>query len=293
MRLACWPFEVEGQGDIATLPAAAAVSAVSSQPPSPPPPASAPPASLPRNEVARYDIRYGPFGSIGALSVSAGGLTTAGNGAAVVKLRGIGRGALLGLGGMQRRIEADFDSQTLGSRRWTVGRRKEGQRDDEETVDTGERNDRGETHLQRHKPGQPDETQAFKSSLPTSDPLGMIWRFRTAPPALGATDTMQVLDGLALWRVQATTVSQNDAVPDGAVGGIRLEGEIAPVHYDGSPDPERTGRRFRLWLDRQASHLPLRLEVPVGPLDLVMQLVDAKPMADGQVGTPAPGARSL
>ncbi|HEX2658667.1 MAG TPA: DUF3108 domain-containing protein [Polyangia bacterium] len=296
MRLSCWPFEVEGQGQTLTTPPEIAVPpAISAPRPAPLPPK--PPASLPRNEVIRYDIRYGLFGSIGELSVTAGGLTTDPNGATMVKLRGAGRGAVLGLGGMQRRIEAEFDSRALGSRRWTVGRRKESQRDDEETVDIGEHNERGETHLQRHKPGGPDETQAFRSNLPTSDPLGMIWRFRTAPPALGATDTMHVLDGLALWQVRATTVSQSDAVPDGTTVAMRLEGEINPVHYDGSPDPGRTGRKFTLWLDRQTSHVPLRLEVPVGPSDLVMQLVEAKNLAETseprQLGTPAPGARSL
>ena len=50
-----------------------------------------------------------------------------------------------------------------------------------------------------------------------------------------------VLDGLALWQVRATTVSQQDVVPDGGTTGLRLEGELSPVHYAGSPDPERTG----------------------------------------------------
>ena len=297
MRLSCWPFEVEGQGQTLTTPppVVALPPPVTAPRPAPVPPK--PPASLPRNELIRYDIRYGVFGSIGELSVSAGEVTTTASGATMVKLRGAGRGAVLGLGGMQRRIEADFDSRALGSRRWTVGRRKESQSEDEETVDTGEHNEQGETHLQRRKPGHPDETQAFRSRLPPSDPLGMIWRFRTAPPALGASDTMLLLDGLALWQVRATTVSQQDAVPDGTTAAMRLEGEISPVHYDGSPDPERTGRKFTLWLDRQTSHVPLRLEVPVGPSDLVMQLVEAKNLAetDGrrQLGTPAPGARSL
>jgi hypothetical protein len=291
MRLTCWPFEVEGQGAPAPPPELRPPAPAVPPPPPPAPPVNTPVA--PRNEVARYDIRYGFLGSIGELSVAAGDVTTAPNGTSVIKLTGKGKGAILGLGGMQRRIESDFDSRALGSQRWTVGRRKDGQRDDEETVDTGERNDQGETRLQRRKPGQPDEKQEFKSNLPTSDPLGMIWRFRTAPPALGKSDTMQVLDGLALWQVQATTVSLTDVVPEGTEAAIRIEGAISPVHYDGTADPERTGRRFTLWLDSRSRHLPLRLEVPVGPTDLVMQLVEAKDLAAAQVGTPAPGARSL
>jgi hypothetical protein len=106
----------------------------------------------------------------------------------------------------------------------------------------------------------------------TSDPLGLIWRLRTAPPPLGTSDTIQVVDGLAMWRVRVTTVAVADPVPETAPGtvALRLEGEVAPFFYDGRPDPDRKSRHFTLWLDRRPNHLPVRITIPLGPANLVI-----------------------
>lgn len=305
LRLTCWPFEVEGQGEgerdgtpptsLASPAAAAPLPSGGARPQatSPAPPV---PASLPVNESVRYDVRYGLLGSIGELVVSAGSVAYPPVGPPVVTVRGTGRGQVLGLGGMERRIEAEFDVRALGSRRWTEGRRKTGQRVEDETVDVGERTDRGENRLRRRVPGKADETQTFMSVVPTSDFLGLIWRLRTAPPALAHDDVLRVLDGLALWEVRVTTVSVDDPVPDReGARALRVEGRLTPIYYDGGEDARRSKRSFTMWLDRRDSHVPLRLEIPVGPGDVVLDLVEAKRAVAGgdQLGVPVPGARSL
>jgi len=304
LRLTCWPFEVEGQGPPPDPPpgsSAAPPAGASAGPPAVAP--AAVPDSLPRQEAVRYDIRYGLLGSIGSLSIDAGAVGYADPSTPVVIVRAAGRGAVLGLGGIERRIETEFDVRALGSRRWKEARRKEGAGPEHETVDLGERNARGENRIQRRAPGKAEQVQRFPSILPTSDLLGTIWRLRTAPPALGRTEVALVLDGLALWLVKAATVSTDDTVPDTAVHALRVEGELTPIDYNGAVDGGRTARHFTMWLDRGPSHLPLRLEVPVGPADVVLQLVESRrtvasagdpaaaPLA--QPGVPAPGARSL
>lgn len=296
LRLTCWPFEVEGKGTAPEPPAAGAPSAA---PAGAPVAAPAPvPDSLPRQEAVRYDIRYGLLGSIGSLSIDAGAVAYDDPGTPVVMVRAAGRGAVLGLGGVERRIEAEFDVRALGSRRWKEARRKEGTGPEHETVDVGERNARGENRVQRRAPGKAEEIQRFPSVLPTSDLLGTIWRLRTAPPALGRTEVALVLDGLALWLVKATTVSADATVPDTAVHALRVEGDLTPIDYNGAIDGGRTARRFTIWLDRRPGHVPLRVEVPVGPADVVLQLVEsrrtvASAAGPAQPGVPAPGARSL
>ncbi len=231
---------------------------------------------FPRGEDARYDIRYGALGSIGQLELRTAGVAAITDGRSIVKLRGSGSGSILGFGSMDRRFEADFDTVALESRRWVDTRRSAGQRADQATVDRGEHGRPGETRLRRHKPGRADETHALASPIPTMDALGLLSRWRRALPALGHEDVVQILDGLALWRVRATTVSLHDAVPESDRFGVRLEAEATPVHYDGSVDGDRPVRHLRVWFDPGARHLPLRLEVPVGPADLVMRLVTAR-----------------
>ena len=55
-------------------------------------------------------------------------------------------------------------------------------------------------------------------------------------------------------------------------GSHLVEAEATPVHYNGSADADRPVRHLRIWLDAGARHLPLRMEVPVGPANLIMRL---------------------
>jgi Protein of unknown function (DUF3108) len=293
MRLACWPFEVEGQGDAtsADVPTAEPAAPIDERkaPPaprsasasSPAPGAARPPEPTLREprpllEEARYDIRYGILGSVGSLRFSAGGTTDAADGTFVVKIEGSGQGAVLGLGGIQRRIDAEFDPGALASRRWTILRRRDGQTESEGTVDTGKRGTGNILLLERAKSGEPPSRQTVAFTVPTSDPLGVLWRLRTAPPPAGHSETLQLLDGLALWRIRVTTAGRGELLPDVDVPAIRLDGEMSPIFYDGRADPERPARRFTLWLSASADHLPLRLEVPVGLADVVMTLTETR-----------------
>lgn len=249
----------------------------------------------PHDETLRYDVRYGVFGSIGSLHVSSGALATRPGAAPRVRLQGSGRGSVLGIGSMQNTIDAEFDSWLRGSRRWTSARGDA----TAQTVDTGSWDGAGQASLLRRKPGAADEAYHFKAAVQTSDPLGLIWRLRTSPPPLGGSDTIQVIDGLAMWRVRVTTVASAAPVPEAAPGttALRLDGEVAPFFYDGRPDPDRPTRHFTMWLDRAAGHVPLRMAVRLGPADVVLRLLEARPnivqRGAAQVGAPAPGARSL
>jgi hypothetical protein len=233
------------------------------------------PATLPLRQEARYDIRYGLLGSVGALTFSAGSIGPAADGTRVIKVQGSGRGAVLGLGGIQRKVEAEFDPVTLESRRWSILRARDGQPDTVGTLDTALRGAGGTLVLDRTITGQPPSRQTVKFAVPTSDPIGLLWRLRTNPPGPGQTETAQLLDGLALWRVRITGAMTREILPDRGQTAIRLEGELSPILYDGQPDTERPTRRFTLWLSDATDHLPLRLEVPVGIADVVMTLVES------------------
>jgi hypothetical protein len=274
------------------------------------------PASLPLFHQARYDIRYGILGSVGTLSFSVGGVAERPDGSRLVKVEGTGAGAVLGLGAIARKIEADFDPILLQSRRWSVVRLRNGQPEQQGIRDTGSRDAAGVLVLERTRPGTKlgeapsRETLNVNADIPTSDPLGLLWRLRTAPPEPGKTEVVHLLDGLTLWRVQITAGTARDILPEANRTAIRLEGRIAPIFFDGRPDPDRPSRRFTLWLSDASDHLPLRLEVPVGLADVVMTLADERLLprplpppgslrqvsgqrAPGQLTGPVPGARSL
>jgi hypothetical protein len=308
-RLACWPFEVEGQGLEQTEPTAETPSVIEAdksrapatlpaKPVPPPLPRVLPvPPTLPLFEEARYDVRYGIFGSVGELKFSVRGVASAPDGSRFVPLRGSGEGAVLGLGSIRRGIDADFDPLALGSFRWTVRRHRSGEPPAAGIVDRVTRDGGGALLLERLTPGQPPSRQKLTFAIPTSDALGLLWRLRTAPPPAGRTETLQLLDGLALWRIRVTTALAREILPDADAPAIRLDGELAPIFYDGLPDPDRPTRRFTLWLSEKGNHLPLRLEVPIGPADVVMTLIEARhlgpaPSADQLIG-PVPGARIL
>lgn len=322
--LPCWPIEVEGQGEGEgeggsrdEVPAAASPPSLN---PAPTIPIALPP-SLPLFHQARYDIRYGILGSVGTLTFSVGGVAKGADGAPLVKVEGAGAGAVMGLGAIQRKIEAEFDPLTLQSRRWTILRMRNGQSEDQGIRDTGAREKSGAVLLERSQPGRGLARQTVTFAVPTSDPLGLLWRLRTAPPAPGRTEVLHLLDGLALWQVRVTAAPAREILSEGNRTAIRLDGDLTPVMFDGQPDGSRPTRRFSLWLSDSTDHLPLRLEVPVGLADVVMTLTETHGLpsaqestqpagqqagdldgetrgqriqtATGQLATPVPGARNL
>lgn len=237
------------------------------------------------NEELRYRVAYGAL-DVGEvhLSILGYGLGLgAGQARQVVRARGYGAGAILGFARHENRIDAEFDARQLWSRRWTH------QRTNDAGVgmirDVADQPRQGEVRMVRERPGAPTERVRAQLPGPTLDPVGFLLRVRVAPPPLGSTpQVLQLLDGRALWRVTLSNAGRQPVpdAPDAGAGGpparaIRIEGRADPVRYSGAPDVDgdRVRRDFVLWLSEDPSHVPLRLEMPLGIGDLVVALVDA------------------
>jgi hypothetical protein len=237
------------------------------------------------NESARYRIDYGVL-SIGEIRLTIDG---GARGASVVRAGGYGEGAILGLGRMQNRVDAEFDPQRLDSRRWTNARKN----GDIAIRDLADQAKQGQIDLVRERSGAAVERQQALVMGPALDPVGFLLRLRVSPPgASGPPQVLYVLDGQALWRVTITNRGR-EPLPDSVIRApaLRLQAQADPIHYDGSADPngDRSQRLFTLWLADDPSRVPLRLEMPIGIADLVVALV----ALDRQAPRPAPGARSL
>jgi hypothetical protein len=247
--------------------------------PGPPPPAPAPPPAPPAplppvlamREVARYRIGYGMFTSVGEARLSIDSEQSQANERSV-HAAGYAEGAILGLGRMEKRIDADFDPAALGSRRWTTVRNRGGKT----ITDIIDQPRPGVMELVRQKEGQVTEKHQASFSLPTFDGLGFLLHLRIAPLETGRTQVLQLLDGLALWRVTLTARGR-EPLPDSddKITAVRLDGQADPIFYDGSPDnSDRPKRTFTMWLSDDELKIPLRLEMPVGISDVVVQLVE-------------------
>jgi hypothetical protein len=242
------------------------------------------------------------LGSVGEVTLSAGAIDAGADGIRVVRVHGAGQGAVLGLGSMRRRIESELDLTSLGPRKWTTIRLRAGEKDGAGTVDSGARGPGNAWTLERSAPGQPPARQTVTFQSRTDDPLGLLWLLRTTPPGPGKTETHQILDGMALWRVEVTGANSAEILAGGQTA-LRLDGTLAPIQFDGRPDTERPTRTFTLWMSDGPGHLPLRLEVPIGPADVVITLTQShklpappRPPAGSdraQAAGPAPGARNL
>jgi hypothetical protein len=205
--------------------------------PTPKPPPETPlPSPLAARESARYRVDYGVLSGIGEIRLSIDGPRGAGRDR-VVRAAGDGEGSILGFGRTEKHVRADFDPQRLGPRR-----------------------------VRRARP---------EPSPPTLDPVSFLLRLRVAPPvAGGASQLVQVLDGRDLWRVSVVNAGRELR---GDLATIRLEAEVDPIHADGTlDDASRPHRVFRLWLSDDALRVPLRLEMPMGIGDLVVELVELR-----------------
>jgi hypothetical protein len=279
-RLPCFPVELgQVRSGIEEAPAL--------PPPPPPPPAAAaaptvvlplppfPPLPVPvaMLENARYKIGFGLLGQIGEIRTAIQADHTEGP-TRLVKVGGYGEGAIFGFGRMRTQVDSQFDAGGLGSRRWTAARWK----DDQTVTDIIEQPAPGTVKLERRRAGRAVERQAAQLPQPTYDPLGFILRLRIAPPAAGQTQVLQVMEGRALWRATLTTAG-TQPLPDSAAGtgALRIDGRLDPILYDGRPDDgDRPHRTFTLWLSNDAARVPLRLSVPVGIGDVVVELVDVQ-----------------
>ena len=274
-RLPCMPVEL-GQIPVPT-PAGTTESGLPPVVVSRVPPARPPlPEPVAMRESARYRVAFGPLGQVGEIRTTIQDDHAEGT-EHLIQVGGSGEGSIFGLGRMRSQVDSQFNATQLGSRRWTAARWK----GDQTTTDIIEQPRPGVVTLERRRDGRAPDWQAARFSLPAFDPLGFLMRVRIAPPAPGQTQTFQVFEGRALWRVTLTTAgTQSLPDSDGAVPALRLEGRMDPIRYDGHPDPDdRPHRTFTLWLSNDAARVPLRLSVPIGIVDVVVELVELQRQA--------------
>ncbi len=232
----------------------AQLQAESSPPPDPAArrPESSASVALPGPETARYSVRYGLLGQVAAATISV--KTGPQPERRTLHATGQGSGAVLGFGQTEKRIESEFDLQTLISTRWTATRNN-----DKGTVtDIVEQRERGKISLVRKRPGRPDQTESFTRPTAVLDPLGLLLRIRFGP--MSAPSSFEILDGRALWVVRFSSIQLTNETPP----TLRLNGHVEPIFRDGSPDKERTGRDFSLFLSNDSARTPIRLVVPFG-----------------------------
>jgi hypothetical protein len=227
-------------------------------------------------ENAHYKVDFGLLGQIGEIRTAIADDHREGA-ARLVKVGGAGEGAIFGFGRMRSKVDSQFDLGGLGSRRWTAERWK----DDQLITDIIEQPRPGAVNIERHRAGRAIERQSAHLPQPTYDPLGFILRLRIAPPAPGQTQVLQVMEGRALWRATLTTAG-SQPLPDSAAGisALRIDGHLDPILYDGrADDGDRPHRTFTLWLSNDDARVPLRLSVPVGIGDVVVELLEVQRQA--------------
>jgi len=232
------------------------------RPPLPPP--------LAMREDARYKVRYGILGGIGELRLTIAEERAEGR-IRLVKVGGQGEGAVLGIGRSEKRVTGDFDPAALTSRRWTMARAG-----GEAVTDVIEQPSAGVLTMVRQRPGAPPSSQRAAFTLPALDPVGLVVRVRVAPPPADHPLQLLMLDGQALYRVTLIAAGRQ-LVPDlePAAFGLRVEGRADPIFYDGRDAFDRPRRTFTLWLSDDDARIPLRLTMPIGPGDVVVELVEA------------------
>ena len=241
-----------------------------------PTPFPALPVPVAMRESAHYRVGFGLLGQVGEIHTTIEDSRAEGT-MNLVRAGGYGEGSIFGLGRMRTQVDSQFDPALLGSRRWTAARWK----GDQTTTDVVEQPRPGLVTLERHRSGGVTDRQSAQFPLPTFDPLGFLLRVRIPPPAPGRTETLQVLEGRALWRVTLTTAG-TQPLPDSsaATPALRIDGRIDPILYDGRPDSgDRPNRTFTLWLSNDAARVPLRMSIPVGIGNVVVELIELQRQA--------------
>jgi hypothetical protein len=228
-------------------------------------------------ESATYRVSFGIFGEVARATVTytpeappeGGGA----GGGRIVRLVGSGDGTVLGFGRTEKRIESEFDPATLAARRWTNVRSTSSQT----TADGAVQATAGSLALLRKRTGQPDLPESFTRSVPVLDPLSFLLRLRLALPT--TPTTCEILDGRALW-IAALGAAHPD--PDDATL-LRVEGQMDPVYWNGSVDPERSRHTFSLFFTADRYHTPIRLVVPHALGEFRAELVRLeRPQATGK-----------
>jgi Protein of unknown function (DUF3108) len=225
-----------------------------SAPPVPAVPRPAPPTlmGLPAPETVSYRVSYGMLGQVAQATISLTPGTQPGQ--RTVRAVGRGNGAVLGFGQTEKQIESDFDLQGLKTTRWTITRVTS----KEKVIDIAEQSEPGKISLVRKRPGRPDQVDSFTRAGVVLDPLGLLLRVRFGP--MSAPSSFEILDGHALWIITFSSIRTTSETP----ATVQLNGHVEPIYWDGTPDQERTGRDFSLFLSNDSAHMPVRLIVPFG-----------------------------
>lgn len=210
-------------------------------------------------ETAHYRVSFGLLGQVAEATISLTPSTntrfaSANQSPSVIHATGKGQGAILGFAKSEKHIESDFNSQTLLSTRWTSTWSSGSQT----VVDIIEQQKPGAVSILRKSSGKPDRTEALHRASSVFDPLGLLLYIRFHPPS--APTSLEILDGRALWIMKLSAVQPTSETAH----KLRLDGYIAPVRWDGTPDEARTARSFTLYLSDDAYHTPLALVVPFG-----------------------------
>jgi hypothetical protein len=231
--------------------------------------------ALPAPETASYRVSYGMLGQVAAATIS----LTPGARSPTIHAMGRGSGAVLGFGQTEKQIESDFDLQTLKTTRGTITRLTGG----EKVVDIAEQPELGKISLVRRRPGRPDQTDSFTRAGAVLDPLGLLMRIRFGP--MSAPSSFEILDGHALWIISFSSMRATDETPP----TLQLNGHVEPIYWDGTPDKERTGRDFSLFLSNDSARMPVRLIVPFGLGHARAEIIQlSRTDATSREGTPQP-----
>ena len=239
------------------------------------------------NEVSTYDVTYGFLGTVGQLSISTGVASKASDGVPILQIHGEGGGEVFGLGKFERSIETEVDLAAKQPRRWRAVRHSESLTSRQTIVDSVQRNPGDALSIERRKGDSPTptSTETLIANGFTADPLGLIWRLRHQTLTEGEAIVLQMLDGVALWRIDGRVIGVSVAVPESSRLGIQIDAVLTPIMYNGQPDPVRSERRFRLWLDTALGQIPLRLEMPIGVADAVLKLKESRPLVAAAAAT--------
>jgi hypothetical protein len=240
-------------GAAPTVPATRPAS--SAAPAAPPAVSAGRPPFLP--ETAAYRVSYGILGEVATATVTfapVGVPLGTDSSPVVVRAVGTGEGSVLGFGKTAKRIESEFDVRALKTTRWTSIRSSGG----EMVTDIAEQQKPGTVSLVRKRSGHPDQADTITRASALLDPLGLLLRIRLGP--LKEPASFEILDGRALWVVTISAARPTDETPP----MLQVDGRTEPIFWDGSPDKERTGRAFTLFLSNDSYRTPLRLIVPFG-----------------------------
>lgn len=232
-----------------------------------PAPAVPPVPVLPK-ETATYEVSFGLFGKVAEASLTFTPEVVAAPGVSgapptIIRAQGTGDGAVLGFGRTEKHIASEFDPATLAARSWTNTRASGGKL----TVDGAVQQALGHVALLRKRTGEPDLAESFTRGAAILDPLSFLLRLRMALPA--ATAHFEILDGRALWLAEVGAAAPD---PEDATL-LRVEGQLDPIYWNGTPDPKRNRQRFAMSFTRDPYHTPVRLVVPHGMGELRAELV--------------------